>query len=104
MATGQFTKKVVDIEALMAQAAALEQEEKEKSIKKEKPAKVKKVKPPKIKKFKPEKKKKKSKEEAKKVFGIPLQEVEIDEDEEMPLIWVTLISVLESYGMTSKLV
>lgn len=99
MATGQFTKKAVDIEALMAQAAALEQEEAAKKEKPEKQKPKKKEKAPRVKKVKaPKKKKEKEKGVAKKVFGIPLHEVEIDEDEEMPLIWVTLISVLESYG------
>lgn len=97
MATGQFTKKAVDIEALMAQAAALEQEEAAKKEKPEKQKPKKKEKAPRVKKVKAPKKKK-EKGVAKKVFGIPLHEVEIDEDEEMPLIWVTLISVLESYG------
>ena len=102
-APGAFKKKEVDIEALMAQAAALEEEEKraaEAPKKKEKTPKVKQPKPPKVKKVKPEKKKKvnKPKQGARNVFGIPLSQVEVDEDEEMPLIWVHLISVLESHG------
>lgn len=106
---GQFVKKEVDIEALMAQAAALEEEEKRAAAspaKKEKPPKQKKIKPPKEKKIKPEKKKKPQKKEKKnkqegqerKIWGVPLEEIELDEDEGLPLVYVNLISVLESYG------
>ena len=102
MATPQFKKKEVDIEALMAQAAALEEADKAAAAppKKVKPPKVKKVKPPKEPKKKKEKKEKekKTKSGARKIWGVPLEEVELDEDEGMPLVWVNLISVLESYG------
>lgn len=103
--SGQFVKKAVDIEALMAQAAALEAAEKE--AQKAPPPqekKVKKPKPPKPVKVKKEKEKKVKKEKdagsqkMRSVFAVPLEEVELDENDGMPEIWVTLISVLESYG------
>ena len=143
---GQFTKKAVDIEALMAQAAALEAEaakEKEapakkgKKEKKEKEKKPKKEKEPSSKKEKVKKEKKettkkesskkestkkestkkeskkdgkkkssKSKkggapEKSRKVFGVPLQELEL-EDDCMPAIYTELVSVLEGYGNTQN--
>ena len=106
MATGQFTKKTVDIEALMAQAAALEAEEKAaaaksppqtpKPPKPTKPASQKKPSEPKNK-----EKKKEAKNKAKvkrKVFGVPLADIELEKREGIPSVYGDIIRVLESFG------
>ena len=126
MAAGGFTKKSVDIEALMAQAAAMEAEEKakaeaaasggkkkkEKKEKKEKPVKPKKEKEKKVKPLKEKKEKdKKKKAKAKKgedeeelipreVFGVPLTTLNIPEGD-TPEVFTDLITVLEGHGTST---